>query len=217
MTEHDRTAVWADDTLPWRAAAREAGEALAPEVRDRAAQALADDPRAQQGIQAVGHASLDETARELATAEGRIQALQDLGVHVAGKLGERFGIADDEANRLLEESRRLATREGRQQVLRDQLGDAGAHLTERLASRGASVEERREQAAAWVAESAKQVAPAAGKGCLAVIVVAIIVLVAVLFGAAALLDGIVTGFGSGAAPAEALGVVGEWAGATRPT
>ncbi len=151
---------------------------------------------------------IDAAARALATDEGRRSVLKELGVHVSGKLAERYGVEDAEAQKILDESRALRTREGRAKILATYAGEMPEQLQQRVAGR--SIVEKREAIERLLAnDTMKTGLKRAGKGILIGAVVLIVVLLGVLIGAVALLDSLVSG-GEAAADVVTLEV------ATRP-
>ncbi|MGI6879918.1 hypothetical protein [Microbacterium sp. gxy059] len=174
--------------VPWKdadAARGAVGERVSSALRDAAPGSRTE--RARRHIEASG---VTDDAQKLATAEGRSEAQRELGVYAAGKLGERFGLADGEAARLLQESRALATREGRQRMLAEQAG----RTHDALALRSGSIQERREQTRALLESTAGASLPQrAARGAIVGGVIALVVLILVLIACVSLLGSLADG------------------------
>lgn len=173
----------------------------------RAAARAANEFAAKQAQKAgvnIDGAGVSDVARELTTEEGRTKAMRELGVHMSGRLAERYGVSDEEAVRLLEASQAMRTREGRAKVMAEYAtGPTGEELTAHLTGRSLSIEDRRSAVRELLShERVTGGLKRAGKGILIGGVILLVVLVGILIGAAALLDALVSGGADAAAFAD---------------
>jgi len=181
--------------------------ANASEVERRAAEQAASELAAKHAQKAgvdIDGAGISDAARELTTEEGRTKAMRELGVHMSGRLAERYGVSDEEATQLLDASRAMRTREGRAKVLAEYAtGATGEGLTTHLTARGLSIEDRRSIVGELLTnERVTGGLKKAGKGILIGGVILLVVLVGILIGAVALLDALVSGGADAAAFAD---------------
>lgn len=183
----------------------DAGETTAPAVAadappragdlpwSTAADAAANTVAERTGLDIDG-AAIDETARALVTEDGRATQLRELGVHMSGRLAERYGVEDAEAQKLLDASRELSTPAGRQRVLAESAPGATSEILNYLNGRGGSITERRDAVQKLLAqETVRGRIAKAGRGILIVGIILLVVLVGVLIGAVALFSTIVGG------------------------
>jgi len=195
----------------------EAATALNSHLNDELANATDDDRRdaeraasefaaehAQKAGVDIDGAGVSDAARELTTEEGRTNAMRELGVHMSGRLAERYGVSDAEADQLLEASRAMRTREGRAKVMAEYAtGPTGEDLTAHLTGRSLSIEDRRSAVRDLLShERVTGGLKRAGKGILIGGVILLVVLVGILIGAVALLDALVSGGADAAAFAD---------------
>ncbi|MGO1256645.1 MAG: hypothetical protein ACTHY8_07805 [Microbacterium gubbeenense] len=176
-----------------------ASEAMIPTEEARRAAEQAGSQRAAEYAQKAGvdidAAGISETALALTTEEGRTKAMKELGVHMSGRLAERYGVSDPEATKLLESSRALRTREGRAQVMAEYAsGPSGEALRTHLTERGLSIEDRRSVMHDALSNGAVTGAlKKAGKGILIGGIILLVVLFGILIGAVALLSALFDG------------------------
>lgn len=174
-----------------RRAAEQAGSQLAADYAQKA------------GVD-IDAAGISDTALALTTEEGRTKAMKELGVHMSGRLAERYGVSDPEATKLLDASRALRTREGRAQVLAEYAtGPSGDALKTQLTERGLSIEDRRAVMNDVLSHGAVTGAlKKAGRGILIGGIILLVVLFGILIGAVALLGSLVDGGSSASALAD---------------
>lgn len=156
--------------------------------------------------------AIDETARALATEDARAAQLRELGVHMSGRLAERYGVEDVEAQTLLDASRELSTPAGRQRVLAENAPGATSEILNYLNGRGGTIVERRDAVQKLLARDTVRGGIAkAGRGILIAGIILLVVLVGVLIAAAALFSTIVGGTDA-TAMIEAIATRPAWAG-----
>jgi len=135
-------------------------------------------------------AKVVESAQTLVTEDGRRAAMRELGVHMSGRLAERYGVEDAEAQKLLESSRALRTREGRQSLLAQYAGNVDAeNLMARLHDRSLSIDDRRELVGSLLKnDKVTGTLKKAGKGLVVGAIILLVVLALVLIGGVAILS-----------------------------